>query len=113
MIEEQINRDTRPRDQLSGPTFMSTENLKKLYNLILQSEIVEDYGIPRTIVIYYNAMNPTPKLAPATSPEKWWSGIDWAAMSRQSRLGIEGQQVVKNLVNHVDNRVREDCPTKS
>lgn len=89
---------------------MSTENLKKLYNLILQSEKVEDYGILRTIVFCYNAMNPTPKLAVATSPEKWWPGsflMHWAAMSRQSRLGMD-QQVVKNLINHVDNRAREE-----
>lgn len=34
--------------------------------------------------------------------------MHWVAMSRQSRLGVEGQQAVKNLINQVDNRVREE-----
>lgn len=86
------------------------ENLKKLYNPILLSEGVEHDGIPRTIVFCYNA-NAIPKLAVATSPEKWWPGsflMHWAAISRQSRLGAEGQQAIKNLINQVDNRVREE-----
>lgn len=33
--------------------------------------------------------------------------VHWAAISRQSRLGVEGQQAIKNLINQVDNRVRE------
>lgn len=86
------------------------ENLKKVYNPILPSEEVEHDGIPRTILFCYNA-NATPKLAVATSPEKWWPGsflMHWAAISRQSRLGVEGQQAIKNLINQVDSKVREE-----
>lgn len=93
---------------LSQPDILM-ENLKKLYNPILPSEEIEHDGIPRTIVFCYNA-NATPKLAVATSPEKWWPGsflMHWAAISRQSRLVVEGQQAIKNLINQVDNRVRE------
>lgn len=86
------------------------EKLKKLYNPILQPEQIEHDGIPRIIVFCYNA-NATPELAVATSPEKWWPGsflMHWAAISRQSRLGAGGQQIIKNLINQVDNRVNEE-----
>lgn len=56
-------------------------------------------------------MRTTPELAVATSPEKWWLGsflMHWATISRQSRLGVEGQKAIKNLINQVDNRVREE-----
>lgn len=66
MIEEQIDRDNRPRNRLSEFTFNSLydtfssanapsqldtlmENLKKFYNPILPSEEVEYDGIPRTM----------------------------------------------------------------
>ena len=127
MIEEQIGRETRPRKQLSEFTFNAVcdkissangppqpdnlmENLKKLYNPVLPSEQVKHDGIPRTIVFCYNA-NANPELAVATSPEKWWPGsflMRWAKISRQSRLGVEGQKAIKNLINQVDNRVREE-----
>lgn len=127
MIEEQINRDAGPRNQLSEFTFNSLhntisstnvpfqsdilmENLKSLYNPILPSEEIEHDGTLRTIVFCYNA-NATSQLTVATSPEKWWPGsflMRWATISRQSRLGVEGQQAVKDLINRVDHRVKEE-----
>ena len=77
---------------------------------MLLSEETEHDGTPRTIAFRYNA-DATPQLAVATSLEKWWPGsflMRWATISRQSRLGAEGQQAIKKLINAVDNRVREE-----
>lgn len=86
------------------------EKLTKLYNPILQSEKIEHDGIPRIILFCYNAYA-TPELAVATSPENWWRGsflMHWTAISRQSRLGAGGQQIIKNIIHQVDNRVNEE-----
>lgn len=127
IIEEQIDKDLGPRDQLSEFTFNSQdnkissanvpslpgtlmENLRKLYSPMLLSEVIEHDGTPRTVAFRYKA-DATPQLAVATSPEKWWPGsflMRWATISRQSRLGAEGQQAIKKLINAVDNRVMEE-----
>lgn len=92
------------------------ENLRKLYCPILPSEEIEHDGTPRTIAFCHKAVFNKSKISrlfhvASTSPEKWWPWpflMRWATISRQSRLGAEGQQATKKLINAVDNRVREE-----